>query len=114
MKPVVTVFLLPSDWDEEKLKAFHADLVEVMKEGLHYVNSEDDVITLFPSDLMKKGLGTEIHIVIDLFETASLFNQKDDWLARSMVGTVRRYLSWKASIQCKINKRVADHGCWSS
>ena len=65
MKPVITVYLLPPQ-HEDWMQRLHADIVAATMTCLPYIKSEEDMITLFPPDLMKKGLGEEIHIQISL------------------------------------------------
>ncbi len=68
LKPVIRVHLLPANWGEGDYEALHTSIVaaatQVMDE--HEIETEDDLIVLFPPDLMKKGLGTEIVVEIDL------------------------------------------------
>lgn len=77
IKPVLKVWCLPV-LPEEKLVILHKDLVaaaaSVKQLGLN--NNENDLIVLFPADMMRYGLGSEILIeyndVVDHWRRDSL------------------------------------------
>lgn len=60
---VVKVWCLPPDQSEDVLRRLHLTIVdEVFKIRELGINDENDMVVLFPSDLMKYGLGEEIVI----------------------------------------------------
>ncbi len=109
-KPVVKVYLLPSEWDEAKLQAFHSALVNAAKTVEDFgIESEEDLITLFPRDQMEKGLGTEILVEVDV---PKILDCLDGTLARTIGETVSRFLP-KAYVQCKVYRFSSIEGFWS-
>ncbi len=68
--PQITVWCLPPDTSEEKLRDLHSAIVAAAV-GIEELGlkDENDFLNLFPSDMMKYGAGTEIMIqVSELWE----------------------------------------------
>lgn len=109
-KPVITVSLLPS-WHEDKLQQFHARLVEAATLVPNWgIKGEDDLITLFPKDLMKKGTGEEIHIHVDLPDGVMAGEASTPALnavAQCLVRAVKDELP-KAYVQCRVFRFNTD------
>lgn len=104
-KPVIKVYLLPFDtWGEADFQKLHANIVAAAK-GVYgwRINTEDDCITLFPSDGMKKGLGAEIHVEVDVPASAGVERSVEDHIAKAMVSAVGTCLP-KAYVQCKVRQ----------
>ncbi len=64
LRPVIKIWCLPKSTEEE-LQNLHRQIVELVR-GVRYtdVTSEEDLIVLFPSDLMSHGLGFEIFLEV--------------------------------------------------
>lgn len=100
-KPVVKVYLLPAEWDEQVLQDCFNKILENLKTVQELnIQTEDDVIVLFPSDRMRKGLGTEIHVEVDLPSYLVCHPDTEDKTASAVFETVRFFLP-EAAIQCK-------------
>jgi hypothetical protein len=112
MKTVVKVYLLPP-LNEDKLQALHADIVTAVKSCLDDVKSEDDMLALFIPDLMKKGLGTEIHTEIDVPANLLGYGEPEDRLAAAVGLAVKKHLP-DVYIQSKVYKYHPRDGAWSS
>lgn len=65
-KPVVTVWCLPANLSEGELRQIFIEVVATFKSqpGLD-IQSESDLVVLFPSDRMSYGLGSEIVITVE-------------------------------------------------
>ena len=62
----IKVWCLPIDQSEEDLNSLHQAIVKsVVSVPETETKSENDMVCLFPADLMKYGLGEEIIIEID-------------------------------------------------
>jgi hypothetical protein len=62
-RPIIKIFLLPcgKGWGERKLRQVHKDIVSAMAAIPELsIKTQNDFYTLFPTDLMKLGLGEEI------------------------------------------------------
>ena len=89
--PVIKVWCLPADLSEERLRELHKAIVgaavRVHELGLR---GEDDMVTLFPKDMMSYGLGTEIVIeVTELCETPESTDEVRKKFARHLVSIVK-------------------------
>jgi hypothetical protein len=112
MKPVVKVYLVPTNWNENPLQALHTSVVGAMI-GFNNIESEDDFLTLFPTDLMQKGLGTEIHVEIDVPDQIRSYTEYDTRIAEKVGRAIREHLP-AAYVQCKVYKYQPDEGSWQS
>jgi hypothetical protein len=99
-KPVLRVWCLPV-MPEDKLVQLHKDLVAaaVSIQGLN-LKGEEDLITLFPADLMKHGLGSEIYVEYDHTEVYWKCHDKLPQLASKLGNVVKRHLP-TAFVQCE-------------
>jgi hypothetical protein len=84
--PQITVWCLPPDLTEERLRELHkrivAAAVSIMELGL---NGEQDFLTVFPPDMMKYGAGTEIMVqVSELWEKPERTPEVRNRLARAL------------------------------
>jgi hypothetical protein len=99
-KPVLRVWCLPA-LPEDKYVALHKDLVAaaVSIKGLE-LKKEEDIITLFPADLMKHGLGAEILVEYD--DIADYWERREELqqLASKLGNVVKKHFP-KAYVQCE-------------
>lgn len=113
--PVIKVWCLPS-MEEERLNALHQAVVRgvcgVSELGL---KDENDMTTLFPSDLMKFGLGTDIIVEITgLDDKPERTQEVRNRLAHNVGGAVREFFP-EAKVECFVHPFNHDqNGFWSS
>ena len=113
---VVKVWCLPNS-GENMLNGIHQEIVKAVA-GIPElgVKSEADMLTLFPTDMMEYGLGTEILIEVLCDERpwdSQDGNEMRNKLARNIGTTVQTFFP-KAKIYCIpviINRMI---GYWSS
>jgi hypothetical protein len=100
---------------EEQLNDLHRDIVaEVVGIKELGLKSENDMTCLFPSDMMKKGLGEEVIIeVFGLFKKTGRTTEVRVRLAARLTVPVRKILP-KARIECFVSMFDPRHGFWSS
>jgi hypothetical protein len=67
MKPVIKVWCLPHDQSEESYVRLQLGIVNVVIACGIGVKDQNDMVVLLPPDLMKKGLGEEIIVEIDVY-----------------------------------------------
>ena len=72
-KMVVRLWCLPTQTEEE-LKSLHQALVAALVRADIGIMGENDVIVLFPSDMMTYGLGSEILVEISHLPTPTNMN----------------------------------------
>lgn len=114
--PVIKLWCLPNDLDEERLRELHkavvAAVVGVKELGLR---GEQDMITLFPPDMMKYGLGTEIIIEVgELFGKPERTEEVRGRLAQSLGETVKSLFP-DAKVVCKLDPPFdPKQGYWVS
>ena len=67
--PIIKVWCLPADQNEEQLNTLHKKIVSAVI-GIPELElkDENDMTCLFPPDSMKYGLGDEIIVEIEVFE----------------------------------------------
>jgi hypothetical protein len=111
--PTVKTWCLPEDINEEKLLVLHQGIVRVLKSFPQTgVKDEQDVLNLFPRDLMTYGLGTEIKIEItDL--PWGCGRQVRTWVARE-IGIFVSKMFEGANIFCTAECINPGTGVWSS
>ncbi len=102
MTPIVKVWCLPADLTEGRLRNIHEDILRacicIPELGIH---AEKDLTVLFPKDMMKYGLGSEIVIEISI-PSGPAVTQK---MCRTLVELVALAIAGsfpKATIQCQI------------
>jgi len=98
-KLVVKVWCLPARGEEE-LRAFHKSLVATVVEQDVGVQDENDMITLFPRDMMDYGLGKEILVEIFDFPFLADINKKG-LLVGNVCSTVKQSFP-DAQVQCSL------------
>lgn len=111
---IIKVWCLPQV-GEEKLREVHQSIVQAVvsiKElGL---TSEKDMTTLFPTDMMQYGLGTEI--IVEVSAILVKPNGGEDLryqLAESLSQAVRQHFP-DACIGCIVNSCVDTYAIWRS
>ena len=112
MKTVVEVQLLPTTWSEDNLQLLHASIVEAML-GYSHIKSEDDFITVFPADVMQKGLGTEINAKINVPDRVCRYTESDFAIAEKVGKAIQQHLP-DAYVQCKVYKYWVDEASWDT
>lgn len=109
---IVKVWCLP-DASEDKLNRLHQAIVKaVVSVSEIGVKNQNDMICLFPADLMKYGLGEEIIIEIDgiVFDTPRRAGEK----LVQFVGKSVSVFYPDARIECFVGDPKPSHRCWSS
>ena len=112
--PVIKVWCLPEQ-AEDGLRAIHKNIVcaVVATEALG-LKDENDMTVLFPPDMMKYGLGSEIIVeVTGLFEGPKRTDEVRNQLAKNIVKAVQLFFP-NALIECFIYPFNPDQGFWSS
>jgi len=113
-KPIVKVFLVPGEWKEKQLQDCFDELVAAAKTvPVMRVSSEEDIIVLFPKDLMRKGLGTEVVIEVSLNFYPGLGDTQKRDVAYAMWRVMQDFLP-KAHIQCTVSTFETVHGYFES
>lgn len=102
--PVIKVWCLP-DIGESRLNVLHQELVRAVKNVPEIgIKTEKDMTCLFPSDMMKYGLGTEIVIeVTGLYEKPERTEEVRQRLAQEIVDVVRGQFPDTDLIECFVN-----------
>jgi len=102
--PVIKVWCLP-DIGESRLNVLHQELVRAVTSVSELgVKTENDMTCLFPSDMMKYGLGTEIIIeVTGLYEKPERTEAVRQRLAEALVGAVWGQFPETDLIECFVN-----------
>lgn len=113
IKPTLKVWCLPLT-EEEELVALHEDLVAaaVSIKELR-LKSERDLIVLFPADLMKHGLGSEVLVEYDHSDEAP--GDVFDSLAAKLGNVIKKHMP-RAFIQVNVRPGQPDYEqhCWTS
>lgn len=100
---VIKVWCLPADQTEDELNKLHRALVgAAMRFPELGIRGEQDMLNLFPADLMKYGLGTEILIEVSGVPEES----EDDWqvkrcLGNALADTVKKFYP-EARVFCTV------------
>lgn len=102
MKPVVKVWCLPESTEEE-LRALFEKIVETLCPIKNLgINNQTDLVILFPQDMMRYGLGSEIIVEMADFCCGSAnFKQVFKKATKSMVDILTE-LYPDAQIQCRL------------
>lgn len=109
--PVIKIWCLP-EVGEPKLNRLHQALVQAVKNIPEIgVTDEKDMTCLFPSDMMKYSLGTEIIIeVTGLYERPERTIEVRNRLAEELVGAVQGQFPDTDLIECFINPFNPEQG----
>jgi hypothetical protein len=111
--PIIKVWCLPH-LEEEELNALHKDIVKAVV-GIRELGfkDENDMTCLFPSDMMKYGLGSEIIVEISgLFVKPERTASAIDSLAFQVGCAVSRRFQ-KAKIEVLVYPFNAAYGFWT-
>ncbi len=114
VKPVVKVYLLPITWSELAYRDCFDKILAAAKglPGLQ-VETSNDLIVLFPKDLMQMGLGTEVLVEVDIPTNYRVGPGKDEAQVAKAFGEVLHELLPGAHVQCKVY-RFDIGGLWTS
>lgn len=109
--PVIKIWCLP-EVGEPKLNSLHQALVQAVRNVPEIgVADEKDMTCLFPSDMMKYGLGTEIIIeVTSLYERPDRITEVRNRLAQELVDAVHGQFPDTELIECFINPFNPEQG----
>jgi hypothetical protein len=113
--PVVTVSCLPKS-SEKKLQRLHKAIVRTLV-SIKVLNifNEKDVTCLFPVDMMRYGLGTEIIISVDnLFIKPERTSKVRKRLARDLGMAVKQLFPKAELVECFVHSFDPNQGFWSS
>jgi hypothetical protein len=102
--PVIKLWCLPES-EEAKLNELHQSIVRAVADVPELgVRDEKDITCLFPSDMMKYGLGTEIIVeVTGLYEKPERTKEVRQRLAEGLVGAVKGHFPDTEVIECFVN-----------
>jgi hypothetical protein len=113
--PVIKVWCLP-DIDEPKLNALHKSIVRavVSVEELG-IKDENDITCLFPPDMMKYGLGSEIVVeVTGLFAKPERTDKVRQRLAEQLGQAVKELFPETQLVECFVYPFSPAQGFWTS
>jgi len=115
--PVVKVYLLPAEWDEAKFQQLFTSLVRAAKGIPEWdIKDENDILVVFPSDRMKKGLGTDVLVEVDLPDNRVPYPHAAQDIAIAMAHAVSGHLdvTRQLYVQCKVYTFSAkeEQGCY--
>jgi hypothetical protein len=114
--PNIKMWCLPQDLSEERLREIHKAVVKAVVDIKELgIRGEQDMITLFPPDMMKYGAGTEIIIEVgELFDKPERTPQVRQRLATSLGETVKAMFP-DAKVVCKLDPPFdPKQGYWVS
>lgn len=112
---VVEVWCLPPKQKEIKLNRLHQAIVSAVSSipGL-LLNSEKDMVCLFPPDLMKYGLGDEIIVKIYGLYEEPRSNRENRQKLAERVGNSVKELYPDAKVECFVFTFELSQGFWTS
>lgn len=112
--PVIKIWCLPEGLHELSLKTLHREVVAaaVSVEALG-LRGEEDMTVLFPPDMMKYGLGTDIVIEAVIARKPERTIEVKNELARKL-GKVVQKMYPDARVGCFVSSSHIDDGVWSS
>lgn len=111
--PIIRVWCLPQV-EEEELRQLHQDIVKAVV-GINELGlkDENDMTCLFPPDMMKYGLGSEIIIeILGLFEKPERTPEVISSLAFQVGAAVSRRFK-EAKIECFVFPFNPASGFWT-
>ncbi|MEX0919345.1 MAG: hypothetical protein WDZ64_01180 [Parcubacteria group bacterium] len=113
--PVIKVWCLP-DTEESKLNELHQEIVRAVVSIEEIgVKSEKDITCLFPTDMMKYGLGTEIIVeATGLYEKPERTDEVRQRLAESIGKAVQRQFPDTELVEVFVHPFNPLQGFWSS
>ena len=111
---VIKVWCLPSGQSENDLNHLHKAIVKaVVSVSELCLRDENDMMCLFPADLMKYGLGEEIIIEIDGLPDVPRRNLTVCEKLAKCVGESVSDIYPKAKIECSAKEFNPSNGRWS-
>ena len=113
--PVIKVWCLPES-EEAKLNELHQGIVRAVASVPEIgVSDEKDITCLFPTDMMKYGLGTEIIVeVTGLFDKFERTEEVRKQLARRIGEAVHSQYPDTELVECFVFPFHLGQGFWSS
>ncbi len=112
---VIKVWCLPPNQDEDVLNLLHQAIVKtVVSVSELGVKDENDMVCLFPTDLMKYGLGQEIVIEIDGLPDMPRKNTSIPVQLAESVGKSVSVLYPEAKIKCSVEEFNPSKAVWIS
>ena len=113
--PVIKVWCLPVV-DEPRLNELHQNIVKaVVSVGELGVKDENDITCLFPTDMMKYGLGSEIIVeVAGLFVKPERTNEVRQRLAERLGHVVKELFPDAGLVECFVYPFSPLQGFWTS
>jgi hypothetical protein len=114
--PVIKVWCLPANQTEDDLNRLHGAIVEaVISVSELGFKDENDMTCLFPPDLMKYGLGTEIIVEISgLFKKSERTRKVRQQLAKSVGEAVKGLYPSTEKVECFVSSINQLDGFWTS
>jgi len=110
--PVIKVWCLPKSSERKLNKVFKGIVSAVESVSELGLMGEKDMTVLFPTDMMKYGLGTEIIVeVTGLFMKSERTNEVRQRLARA-IGIIIKGLFPKAMVECFVYPFDPAQGFW--
>ena len=112
--PVIKVWCLPKS-SERKLKKVYKCIIEAVKSVIELGLKDDESITiLFPTDMMKYGLGEEIIVEVTGLLVRTEHAREARQLLAKAIGTVIKDLYPKAMIECFVFSYDHTQGFWTN
>ena len=112
---VIKVWCLPSDQSEDDLNRLHQAIVKaVVSVSELDVKDENDMVCLFPADLMKYGLGEEIIVEIGGLPDMPMKNVLIPIRLAENVGKSVSASYPKAIVKCSVEHFNSSKAVWIS
>jgi len=113
VKPVIKVWCLPKS-SERKLNQLFESIVQTMESFPELgLKGKDSMIVLFPPDMMKFGLGTEIVIEVTNLFLRTVTVDIRDRLAQKLGMRLKKFFP-KAMVQCNVYPFDPEQGFWTN
>ena len=110
---VIKVWCLPKA-SEKRLRFLYESIVKMTLMVKELALTKDDITVLFPPDMMKYGLGTEIIIEVShLFEKPERTHAVKNNLAKNLCDALKM-LYPRAKVECIVETHNPESGFWSS
>jgi len=113
--PIIKIWCLP-EVDEPKLNELHQSIVRAVASVEELgVKDEKDITCLFPPDMMKYGLGSEIIVeVTGLFAKPERTDEIRQRLAAQLGQVVKDLFSDAQLVECFVYPFSPSQGFWTS
>jgi len=109
MKPVVKVWCLPEITEKELRNLFREIVTALCSIESLGIDNETDLIVLFPKDMMKYGLGTEIVVEMTDFFCHGLNYESVFQNATDSIVALLKNLYPDTHIQCRLWRNVNSY-----